>query len=171
MCVLFCFFHPWKTIIQSLAIIHSSRELELIEFLVYNSIFYLEHVFVLVTISPSLTNTKMVWIELLPCLMLSYTPWIILDEGEWERWMPSWRKTWEEQRVKTGNEWKIVLRMEEDLTKEGCLRNQHVIAHSTYIFLADHQLTWLHPWGTQPNLDQWLLRQEGARKQKFSSKE
>ena len=73
--------------------------------------------------------------------MLSYTPWIILGEGEWERWMPLWRKTWEEQRVKTRNEWKIVLRMEEDLTKEKCLRNQHVIAHSTYIFLADHQLT------------------------------
>ena len=171
MCVLFCFFHPWKTIIQSLAIIHSSRELELIEFLVYNSIFYLEHVFVLVTISPSLTNTKMVWIELLPSLMLSYTPWIILGEGEWERWMPSWRMRGEEQRVKMGNEWKIMLRIQEDLTNERCLRNQQVIIHSIYIFLADHQLTWLHPWGTQPNLDQWLLRQEGARKQKFSSKE
>ena len=171
MCVLFCFFHPWKTIIQSLAIIHSSRELELIEFLVYNSIFYLEHVFVLVTISPSLTNTKMVWIELLPSLMLSYTPWIILGEGEWERWMPSWRMTWEELRGKMGNEWKTVFRIEEDLTKEGCLRNQHVIIHSIYIFLADHQLTWLHPWGTQPNLDQWLQRTRRSREQKFSSKE
>ena len=171
MCVLFCFFHPWKTKIQILSIIHSSRELELIEFLVYSRIFYLEHVFVFVTISLSLTNTKMVWIELLPYLVLSCTPWTILGEGEWERWVPLWRKTWEEQRVKTGNEWKIVLRMEEDLTKEGCLRNQHVITHSKYIFLADHQLTWLHPWGTQPNLGQWLLRQGGARKQNFSSKE
>ena len=57
---MFGFLLPWKTKIQSLSIIHSSRELELIEFLVYSSIFYLEHVFVLVTISPSLTDTKMV---------------------------------------------------------------------------------------------------------------
>ena len=42
---------------------------------------------------------------------------------------------------KMGNEWKMVLRMEEDLTKEGCLRNQHVITHTICIFLGDHQLT------------------------------
>ena len=55
--------------------------------------------------------------------------------------MPSWRMTWEELRAKMGNEWKIVLRIEEDLTYERCLRNQQVIIHSIYIFLADHQLT------------------------------
>ena len=73
--------------------------------------------------------------------MLSYTPWIILEEGEWERWMPSWRMRGEEQRVKMGNEWKIMLRIQEDLTNERCLRNQQVIIHSIYIFLPDHQLT------------------------------
>ena len=73
--------------------------------------------------------------------MLSYIPWIILEEGEWERWMQLWRTTGEEQRVKMGNEWKIVLRIEEYLTYERCLRNQQVIIHSIYIFLADHQLT------------------------------
>ena len=102
----------------------------------------------------------MVWIELLPCLVLSYTPWVILGEGEWERWMPSWRMTWEELRAKMGSEWKIVLRMQEDITKEGCLRNQHVIIHSIYIFLADHQLFLFHAWGTQPNLGQWLKGQQ-----------
>ena len=55
--------------------------------------------------------------------------------------MQLWRTTGEEQRVKMGNEWKIVLRIEEDLTYERCLRNQQVIIHSIYIFLADHQLT------------------------------
>ena len=39
---MFFFFLPWKTKIQSLSIIHSSRELELIEFLVCSSIFYLD---------------------------------------------------------------------------------------------------------------------------------
>ena len=52
--------------------------------------------------------------------------------------------TWEELRAKMGSEWKIVLRMQEDITKEGCLRNQHVIIHSIYIFLADHQLFLFH---------------------------
>ena len=55
--------------------------------------------------------------------------------------MPSWRMRGEEQRVKMGNEWKIMLRIQEDLTNERCLRNQQVIIHSIYIFLADHQLT------------------------------
>ena len=43
--------------------------------------------------------------------------------------MQLWRMTGEEQRVKMGNEWKIVLRIEEDLTNERCLRNQQVIIH------------------------------------------
>ena len=85
--------------------------------------------------------------------------------------MPSWRMTWEELRAKTGNEWKIVLRMEEDITKEGCLRNQHIIIHSIYIFFVTISCSYSMPEGHSLTLTNDFKGQAGAKGKKFINKE